>query len=505
MDLDSFLKRYTYNPSTDIIGNGGFGKVYKAYDDFRDRYVAIKVCEVKSENEQYTLANEVKINKSLEAHKNIAYYEDCFRFDQSNGTFDYGILQFYEEGNLASIIKKNILKPEQKVQIAEGIMQGLLFLRKSKILHRDLKCENILISKKGQEYIPKITDFGLSKVFAEGEHSYFENSFVGGSIKYSAPEQLLNGKVKENADIWSLGVILYELFSGKLPIDFTATVKDNPSLSIENIKKITEGELNIDYNIIPTPYDNLIKGCLIVNPKDRIQSVEVLNNMITAGSGEYEETMLVYKDRNKFSTHSNSEKEIQKYDDNQIQQEIIGTEDKYFNTKKVKLIALTLFLISSFLVLGYSFTNFSVTKIDADNGTAFLKFKNNSLLDNKKFSNITIPHFGSITAIADDTLYIIDKSGKVLEAKALTDKKELMAVDSTIVQSPKRVKSKSTPPSKNSDSPRTFTSDAKRQTIILGNGNDNSTPIIINPPQKSKNKKSTRSTTLVNGSVIITN
>lgn len=287
MEQSIFFGRYKYNLRSDLIGGGGFGKVYKAYDDVRDRYVAIKIAEFNEDYEHLSLFSEVNLSKSLPDHKNIAYYEDCYRFEMPNGVFDYGILQYYQDGNLSDVIKKNQLSGEQKQKIANGVINGLSFLHQHHIVHRDLKSSNILISKRDNEYIPKITDFGLSKNVGNIDQTFKTNSFVGGSIKYSAPEQLLNSKTKGNVDIWSLGVILFEIFIGKVPFDVGKEGVSNNYLQIEAIKKITNGSIPDEIIECPEPYQTIIRDCLVVDPSERIQNVqEVLFRLTSTKNNE---------------------------------------------------------------------------------------------------------------------------------------------------------------------------------------------------------------------------
>jgi serine/threonine protein kinase len=280
MIQESFFKRYQFDIEADELGGGGFGTVYRAFDDDRDIYVAIKVSQVKKGQENLSLQKEVDLGRKLPSHRHIAHYEECYRFKMPNGTFDYGILQYYPDGNLSRLIKNHDLTLDQKECIALGIISGIDHLHKHDIVHRDLKSANILISKRNQgDYIPKIADFGLSKQFDETENSYFSNSFAGGSLLYVAPEQLAGIQIRKNVDLWSLGVILIELFTGELPFVSTQDTGSETARA-EIVNKINNAILPSSIEALPNQWNNVIKSCLIPDPILRAKDVNTLLDIL---------------------------------------------------------------------------------------------------------------------------------------------------------------------------------------------------------------------------------
>ncbi|GHV67355.1 hypothetical protein FACS1894199_12660 [Bacteroidia bacterium] len=137
------------------------------------------MAKVKPELESVRLKKEVEMVNQLPPHPNIAYYEECYTFKEMLGEYDFGVLQYYEEGNLLQLLKKGNISLEQKQSILTQILAGLQFLHENGIIHRDMKPHNVLIVKRGNEYIPKITDFGISKKLDVNKSSIFSNSLVG--------------------------------------------------------------------------------------------------------------------------------------------------------------------------------------------------------------------------------------------------------------------------------------------------------------------------------------
>jgi serine/threonine protein kinase/formylglycine-generating enzyme required for sulfatase activity len=429
MQQSEFFSRYKYNLRSDLVGGGGFGKVYKAYDDVRDRYVAIKIAEVNEEYEHLSLLSEVKLSKSLSDHKNIAFYEDCYRFDMPNGVFDYGILQYYPDGNLTDVIRQNVLTEEQKIKIAGGVIEGLAYLHKNNIVHRDLKSSNILISKRDVEFTPKITDFGLSKNVENIDKTFKTNSFVGGSIKYSAPEQLLNTKTKGNVDIWSLGVILYEIFLGKVPFDVSREGGTTDYLRIESIKQITSGKIPEDVERCPEPYRAVIKGCLVVDPDKRIASIVDVKGMVMVEDSikepvTHDDTTIIVKPLRKddASLLINNNEEI---DSNKTQHTPPRIEEKK-NKNRFFFILLPMILILS---VGF----YLATKKDFNFGTKDGKYfvlSDDTTSYQRMYDSIEQSWFGKIKAFKGDTVFYINKNGKVTEYTLVVRQNAVQSISS---------------------------------------------------------------------------
>ncbi|MCL1893587.1 MAG: serine/threonine-protein kinase [Holophagaceae bacterium] len=286
MELTEFTNRYKYNPKKDKIGSGGFGDVFKAYDTFLNNYVALKISKV--ENENIRLKKEEEMASGLPDHPNIANYIDCHTFETITGEHDFGILQYYEHGNLNQLLNSQSISYETINTILRQVLTGLEFLHSQKIIHRDMKPQNILmaITPEG-EYVPKITDFGISKKLDADKSQLFSHSLTGvGSLSYASPEQLKSTTIRRNTDLWSFGVIAYQAFTGQLP--FTTGEMDSSSEAgrEELFRQIKAGEIPETINKITEPWKSLILKCLVPDPAKRIQTakecLEILDGSNTA-------------------------------------------------------------------------------------------------------------------------------------------------------------------------------------------------------------------------------
>ena len=276
MNERDFVEQFRYDPEKDLLGSGGFGTVYRAYDRFKNRYVAIKISQVKDIFGKFTLLNEVKLSQEIDDHANVARYEFGLRV-RLPFPVDYAVMAFYEEGNLDMVLQKkhNVLSAKELYEIVEGLLEGINHLHNENVIHRDLKLANILMmrTKQGQ-WRPKIADFGLSRQMETYEAS-IANSAIGITVAYAAPEQIENRPIRKNVDLWAIGVIIYRILTGEMPfapIDGT----EPTSATIEMSRKITQVQLPKKLDNLPLPYRNIILRCWVKDVKERAQSATEL-------------------------------------------------------------------------------------------------------------------------------------------------------------------------------------------------------------------------------------
>jgi serine/threonine protein kinase len=278
-----FRNRYQYDEN-DLLGEGGFAQVYKAFDKQFQEYVALKFYS-KGDQGKYDVLHEMKDTRKF-SHPNIIRIHDAFvvRFDHIGGHsfVQVGILEFANGGNLRDFIKT---KPSEEtfVEVLKGILNGLEYLhQEKKLVHRDLSPENILMYNEEDTWTPKIADFGISKKidYVTNAQDKTKSTQLLGKVDYMAPEQFypekygINGKINTNVDLWSFGVILYELFTERKP--FGNDSQDNP---LKVIQSITSDQIP-DLINIPDPYRTVIRKCLEKNANNRVKSASELISIL---------------------------------------------------------------------------------------------------------------------------------------------------------------------------------------------------------------------------------
>jgi serine/threonine protein kinase len=269
-----FKDRYQYHPRTDLLGKGGFARVFKAYDTLLDREVALKVFNTEAST-KYDLVAEIKKVIKLD-HPNLCRYYDV-AFVESVSAFNeeekhqVGIMEYINGGELKAYIKAH---PESLDGLLKGILQGLSFLHKRHIVHRDLKPQNILVNNTEDGPVAKITDFGISK--DTGAAGNTASSQLMGTIEFMAPEQFnpakygIDGRISTNLDLWSFGVMLYELAMPGSKLFPTASTEQmmNNILDLETVlpKLIT----------LKQPYRAMAQRCLVKDAAQRVQNADEL-------------------------------------------------------------------------------------------------------------------------------------------------------------------------------------------------------------------------------------
>ena len=246
-----------------ILGEGGMGKVYKAIDKQDGKTVAVKILNphlLKDEENRKRLASEGRLLSSLN-HPNIV---KVFEFGETE-QHSFIAMEYLGGGTLHDHIEKNFpLSEEKVVEITKQICSGLQTIHSNNIIHRDLKSQNIMFDEAGNV---RIMDFGLSKSPLVSTMTTLGT--VVGTLGFVAPEQVTNINVDQRVDIFSLGVVLYQMLTNKLP--FSGENEIALIHSIFNTVPLRPTEIN---NSISPKLEALVLRCLEKNVEKRFQTVQ---------------------------------------------------------------------------------------------------------------------------------------------------------------------------------------------------------------------------------------
>ena len=245
------------------IGTGGMADVYKGKDTMLNRFIAIKVLKKEyreDENFVRKFRSEAQAAAGL-MHPNIVNVYDV---GEDRGLY-YMIMELVEGITLKSYIdKKGALSSREVISIAIQMCAGIDAAHKHHIIHRDIKPQNIMISKDGKV---KVTDFGIAR--AASSHTVSSNAM--GSVHYTSPEQARGGISDAKSDIYSVGITLYEMITGELPFDGESTVAIAIKHLQEEITPPSEHKDNIPYSL-----EQIILKCTMKSSDKRYSSIPEL-------------------------------------------------------------------------------------------------------------------------------------------------------------------------------------------------------------------------------------
>ena len=273
MTQQEFSERYEYDSNRDLLGEGGFGRVYRAYDNYEHEYVALKMQNVDPKHPELRLRHEVeKVQQYV--HRYIARYKGCYTFSTFGGDVDIAVMKYYKDGGLDQLLSSGKLCINERYTMLRQILEGIAFLHSHGIIHRDLKPQNVLVVEHNGNYSPLITDFGISKQLDTGESSAVSNSVLGGTYSYASPEQLKETTIRKNTDLWSFGIIAYQMLTDSLPFNCGSFSPTSQEGRLEQFRQMTSGVLPATLNNVPEPWQRLIRQCLVVDNTQRIAHAE---------------------------------------------------------------------------------------------------------------------------------------------------------------------------------------------------------------------------------------
>ena len=336
------------------IGNGGMATVYKAKCHVLNRFVAVKVLK-----DEYTTDSEFIKRFNVEAqavasltHPNIVSVYDVGKEDN----LYYIVMELVQGKTLKEIIKEDgALSWKWSVNVAIQIASALEAAHKNNIVHRDIKPHNIIITEDG---IAKVTDFGIAKAVSNSTITAFGTTI--GSVHYFSPEHARGGYTDAKSDIYSLGVVLYEMLTGRVPFDADTPV----SVALKHMHEQPVEPIKINPSI-PISVNKIVLKAMQKDPNDRYSTAtEMLRDLNTALKNPDGDFVRLNKVQNDFPTQhmpliydKTLEEKIKERDDQRNYATQVKTKKqeskiaKFFKTHKVTgvltiiLAAILLFVI----------------------------------------------------------------------------------------------------------------------------------------------------------------
>lgn len=366
------------------IGEGGMATVYKAKCHTLDRLVAIKVLKSEyAEDEEFVKKFMMECQSAAKLnHPNIVGIYDFHEIELDGKPVYFIVMEYIDGITLKELIeKKGFIPEEEAVDIALQILEALKEAHSHGVIHRDIKPHNIMISKSG---IVKVTDFGIAR--ATSNHTMTTTMDAIGSVHYFSPEQARGAFTDQRTDIYSFGIVFYEMLTGKRPF-----VGENPvTIAMKHIQEdITPpGELNED---ISEGVERVVLKCTMKKQAERYQNVEeiITDLKSTAGSkrtfvpsdvidDSLDQTRVIPTAEIDKMVQKNKKVKINKnddyydddddYDDDDFDDDYYDDDDDYYddyddgNKKKLGIIPIVLGVLAAFVLTTGLYLGFTKLK-----------------------------------------------------------------------------------------------------------------------------------------------
>ena len=430
------------------IGEGGMANVYLAWDTILEREVAVKILRGDlADDEKFVRRFQREANSASSLkHPNIV---EMYDVGEDNGRY-FIVMEYVNGKTLKSLIKKRgALNLNEAVDIMLQLTSGIACAHDSYIIHRDIKPQNVMILEDGRV---KITDFGIAMALNNNELT--QTNSVMGSVHYLPPEQASGSGSTIKSDIYSLGILMFELFTGKVPFKGDNAVE----IAIKHMKNPIPSICSINPNI-PQSIENIILKACAKNPKNRYDSVyEMYNDLKVALEPEHaNDERVTYR----YPEHVADEEKAVEEMEATIESKETEKEDKRINTALiiVGIVCIVIVLIGLvFILLFTSKTTQEVRVPDLKGLTekeACKKLEKSKLIctvetdydaelddgiviSSSPRSNAKVKENQKVTIIVnsnDNTFIVEDFVGKNIEVASL----ELESYGVKVIKTPKKV------------------------------------------------------------------
>lgn len=287
-----------------MIGEGGMANVYLAHDTILDRNVAVKILrgDLADDEKFVRRFQREAISASSLSHPNIV---EMYDVGEDDGKY-FIVMEFVDGKTLKSLIKRRgKLILSEVIDIMLQLTSGVSKAHDAYIIHRDIKAQNVLILENGTV---KITDFGIA--IALNSNELTQTNSVMGSVHYLPPEQANGAGATIKSDIYSLGILMYELTTGKLPFKGESPVEIAIKHMKEPIPRVTEDDPDI-----PQAFENIILKACAKNPKNRYDNVtEMINDLTVCLNEDHKKDRKVSFGHSEKDTDEIEEKRVVKHE-----------------------------------------------------------------------------------------------------------------------------------------------------------------------------------------------
>ncbi|MCX4812283.1 protein kinase [Streptomyces sp. NBC_01239] len=261
----------------DLLGEGGMASVHLAYDSVLDRQVAIKTLHTELGREQ---AFRERFRREAQAvakltHTNIVSVFDTGEDALDGTTMPYIVMEYVEGRPLGSVLDEDVrqfgaMPADKALKITADVLAALDISHEMGLVHRDIKPGNVMMTKRG---VVKVMDFGIARAMQSGVTSMTQTGMVVGTPQYLSPEQALGRGVDARSDLYSVGIMLFQLVTGRLPFD-----ADSPlAIAYAHVQEDPVAPSSINRSL-PPAVDALVARALKKNPNERFPNAESMRD-----------------------------------------------------------------------------------------------------------------------------------------------------------------------------------------------------------------------------------